>query len=55
MAEYGEALVAVLDGKSHGTKDMIQLTHRRGLQVYVYLIGDALEARELAQPILCAA
>jgi hypothetical protein len=55
MAGYAEGLVAVWDGQSRGTRNMIQLARRRGLQVYVYLIGDALEARETAQPILCAA
>lgn len=36
MAEYGEALIAVWDGKSLGTKNMIALARAKGLQVFVY-------------------
>lgn len=38
MAEYAEALVAIWDGKSVGTKNMIEEAKRRGLQVYVHRI-----------------
>jgi len=55
MAEYGEALVAVWDGKSRGTKNMIRLARKHGLRVFVYLVGDTWEAREPVQPFLCAA
>ena len=55
MAAYGEALIAVWDGRSKGTRDMIRLARRRGLKVFVYLIGNGLEAREPVQTILCAA
>lgn len=55
MAEYGEALIAVWDGKSRGTRDMIRRARKHGLRVFVYLVGDAWEAREPVQPILCAA
>lgn len=36
MAEYGDALVAVWDGKSPGTHDMIERAMARGLDVLVY-------------------
>lgn len=36
MAEYAEALIAVWDGKSRGTQDMIDKAYRRDLKVYVY-------------------
>ncbi len=35
MADYADALVAVWDGKSTGTADMIQKAKGRGLKVYV--------------------
>lgn len=36
MAEYAEALIAVWDGKSTGTQDMIARAQEKGLQVYVH-------------------
>ncbi len=33
--EYADALVAVYDGKSRGTKNMIEEATKRGLKVYV--------------------
>ena len=36
MANNADALIAVWDGKSHGTKDMIAKAKRRGLKVYVH-------------------
>lgn len=35
MAEYADALVAIWDGESRGTHNMIQQAHLRGLKVYV--------------------
>lgn len=35
MAEYGEALVAIWDGVSRGTKNMIETAQKKGLVVYV--------------------
>ena len=35
MADYAEALVAVWDGKSRGTANMIQVARKKGLKVYV--------------------
>lgn len=37
MAEYGEALIAIWDGKSKGTKNMINVATSLGLRVYVHL------------------
>lgn len=36
MAEYADALVAVWDGESRGTKNMIEEATKRGLKVHVY-------------------
>jgi len=38
MAEYGDALVAIWDEKSKGTKNMIDLAREQGLKVFVYLV-----------------
>lgn len=35
MAEYGEALIALWDGISRGTKHMIDIATKKGLKVYV--------------------
>jgi hypothetical protein len=40
MAEYGEALIAIWDGESRGTKNMIEEATKRGLQVYVKRIDQ---------------
>lgn len=36
MADYADALVAIWDGKSPGTKDMIDAMKARGKPVYIY-------------------
>lgn len=36
MADYAEALIAVWDGESRGTKHMIDCAKNKGLQVYVH-------------------
>ena len=36
MAVYAEALIAVWDGKSPGTRHMIETAERMGLKVFVY-------------------
>jgi hypothetical protein len=38
MADYASALVAVWDGKSSGTKNMIEVATEKGLRVYVHLL-----------------
>lgn len=35
MAKYGEALIAIWDGQSRGTKNMIEEAAKKGLKVYV--------------------
>ena len=36
MANYAEVLIAFWDGKSRGTRSMINLAEKEGLKVYVY-------------------
>jgi hypothetical protein len=38
MAEYADALIAVWDGESRGTADMVNQAQRRGLKVYVHRV-----------------
>ena len=43
MADYAHALIAIWDGESRGTKNMIEEATKRNLHVYVYrtdLIGE---------------
>jgi hypothetical protein len=35
MAEYADALIAIWDGESRGTKNMIEEATKRNLSVYV--------------------
>lgn len=34
MAEYGEALILIWDGKSRGSKMMLDIAKRKGLKIY---------------------
>jgi len=36
MAKYGQALIAIWDGESRGTANMIETAKKHGLEVYVY-------------------
>lgn len=38
MAEYADALIAIWDGYSKGTRDMIDRAKRRGLKVYIGIV-----------------
>lgn len=38
MADYADALIAVWDGRSRGTRDMIGKARRGGLRVFVFCI-----------------
>lgn len=40
MAEYADALIAIWDGDSRGTANMIQLAKNKGIPVFVYNFGD---------------
>ncbi|KKN76153.1 hypothetical protein LCGC14_0373480 [marine sediment metagenome] len=39
MAEYADVLIAFWDGKSTGTRSMIHLALKHGLEVHVYRYG----------------
>lgn len=39
MAEYADALIAVWDGQSPGTKHMIETARKRGLKVFVKTVS----------------
>ncbi len=39
MASYADALIAIWDGKSRGTKNMIETATKMGLKVFVKLYG----------------
>ena len=41
MAKVAEALVAVWNGSSKGTKHMIEVAQERGLKVFIYRCKDA--------------
>ena len=38
MADYADALVAIWDGYSHGTRHMIETARKKGLRVYVHRV-----------------
>ena len=40
MAEYGEALIALWDYNSTGTKNMIEQATKKGLKIFVYDITN---------------
>lgn len=40
MARYADALIAVWDGQSRGTHDMIERAQRYGLLMFIYYLGD---------------
>lgn len=40
MAAVADALIAVWDGKSKGTKNMIDIARRKGLQVFIWRYED---------------
>lgn len=40
MADYADALIAVWDGKSRGTRHMIDIARSKGLAVYIKTIGE---------------
>lgn len=39
MAEYAEALIAIWDGESLGTKNMIETAKKTGLKIRIFEIG----------------
>ena len=38
MAKYADFLIAIWDGKSRGTKNMIDLAHRYQLKSFIYIL-----------------
>lgn len=40
MAEYSDALIAVYDGKSKGTKHMIDIAKKKRLKVFIYTVKE---------------
>lgn len=38
MADYADALIAVWDGSSRGTKHMINTAKKKGLKVFVWIV-----------------
>lgn len=42
MADNAEALIALWDGQSKGTKHMIDIARRKGLRVYVHITNQLL-------------
>lgn len=50
MAEYADALLALWDGESKGTFDMITKARKKGLLLFVYNIKDT---GKLKKPITC--
>lgn len=38
MAEHADALIAIWDGKSRGTKHMIDTAKKKNLKVYVHIV-----------------
>jgi len=41
MANYADALIALWDGKSYGTANMINLAKKKDLPVYIRVINDS--------------
>jgi len=39
MADYADALIAIWDGQSKGTKHMIDYARKKGLRVFVYVVA----------------
>jgi hypothetical protein len=41
MLDYGEILIAIWDGKSTGTNDMVERAVKKGMPIYIFLLsGD---------------
>lgn len=43
MGDYAEALIALWDGESRGTKHMIDYATKKGLKVYVHYVKEGYE------------
>jgi hypothetical protein len=40
MGDYADALIAVWDGVSRGTKHMIDYSTNKGLKIHIHIIKD---------------
>lgn len=38
MSEYGDALIAIWDGKSRGTENMIEEARKRNLRIFIFIV-----------------
>ena len=47
MAEYADSLIAVWDGKSSGTKNMIEEAKKRNLKVYTHIVESEKDEKEV--------
>ena len=47
MAQIGDALIAVWDGKSKGTRNMISIAKRHGIKVHVFTVKEENSIEEL--------
>lgn len=43
MAEIGDALIAVWDGESRGTLNMIETASKKNLKIYIHYYNESLE------------
>lgn len=43
MGDYAEALIALWDGESRGTKHMIDYATKKGLKVFIYYVKESSE------------
>lgn len=51
MAQYADALIAIWDGKSRGTRDMIKSAQKLRLKVYVLRTDKPLENAPSTRPV----
>jgi hypothetical protein len=49
MVEKAEALIAIWDGSSHGTADVITCARKAGLPVHIHQVGSALAPKPKPQ------
>ena len=40
MANYGDCLIAICDGKSRGTKHMIDIAKKKGLKLFIFKVEN---------------
>ena len=40
MGDYADACIAIWDGKSKGTRHMIEIAKRKQLKLFIYILGE---------------